>query len=112
MEEYISERKSVAHYNDTRNSLMGSEYSSKLSPWLANGCLSIREVYYATKKFEKEHRSNESTKVFIDELFWRDYNKYWYMKNKNKAFSSYGIYDREYYNWQTDLEIVERWKKG
>lgn len=34
------------------------------------------------------------------------------MKNGNKVFSSYGIYERKYYNWQTDLDIVQRWKDG
>ena len=34
------------------------------------------------------------------------------MRHKNKAFSSYGIYDREYYNWKTDETTVDRWKNG
>ena len=34
------------------------------------------------------------------------------MKNGNKIFSNYGIYDRKYYNWQTDIEVVKRWKTG
>lgn len=34
------------------------------------------------------------------------------MRYKNKVFSSYGIYDREYYDWKTDEEIVRRWREG
>ena len=112
LKEYVDERGSVGHYNDTRNQLIGSEYSSKLSPWLANGSISCRKVYWAVKDWEKTNRANESTKVFIDELFWRDFNKYWFMRYAGKAFSSYGIYERTYYNWQTDKAIVERWQKG
>ena len=37
--------KPVLKYNDTRNNLLGRDYSSKLSPWFANGTLSIRTVY-------------------------------------------------------------------
>ena len=48
MQEYIFEKKSIAHYDLTRNHLIGSEYSSKLSPWLANGSLSPRTVYFTT----------------------------------------------------------------
>jgi len=92
-------KKSVGHYNDTRNGLLGSEYSSKLSPWLQNGSLSCREVFWATQDYIKKSGGNTSTKVYIDELFWRDFNRYWCMRYKNKVFSSYGIYDREYYNW-------------
>ena len=43
LEHYIN--KPVLKYNDTRNNLLGKDYSSKLSPWLANGSLAIRYVY-------------------------------------------------------------------
>ena len=97
LDEYLFKTKSVAHYNDTRNQLIGANYSSKLSPWLSNGSISIKQVYFKTKDFEKSHGANESTKVFVDELFWRDFNRYWCMHNGNKVFSAYGIYNREYY---------------
>jgi deoxyribodipyrimidine photo-lyase len=112
MQEYIYDNKSVGHYAQTRNQLAGSEYSSKLSPWLANGSLSIGRVYHATRDFEKKHGGSESTRVFIDELFWRDYNRYWCMRYGIKVFSPYGIYDRTYYDWKTDLDIVKRWREG
>ena len=34
------------------------------------------------------------------------------MRFKNKGFSEYGIYDRSYYNWNVDQDIIDRWKKG
>jgi deoxyribodipyrimidine photo-lyase len=94
LQEYIHSNKSVALYDKTRNQLIGSEYSSKLSPWLANGSISCREIYHETRKFEKENSAGEGTKIFIDELFWRDFNRYWCMKYADKVFSEYGIYDR------------------
>jgi len=109
---YIWDSKAVGHYSATRNSLIGSNYSSKLSPWFATGALSIRYVYHETKAFEDKHRANESTKVYIDELFWRDFNRFWCMRHSIKVFSSYGIYDRTYYDWKTDPEIVKRWREG
>ena len=54
--EYIFVKKQVGHYAQTRNNLIGSAYSSKLSPWLANGSISPRQVYHATRDFEKKHR--------------------------------------------------------
>lgn len=38
--------------------------------------------------------------------------RWWCMKNGNKIFSSYGIYDRKYLNWQTNQDSVQRWKNG
>ena len=112
MNEYISGKRAVSKYATTRNDLIGANYSSKLSPWLANGSISSRRVYWEVKKFEREQTRNESTTVFIDELFWRDFNRYWCLNHGNKVFSSYGIYDRTYYNWQTNLETVDRWRNG
>lgn len=102
----------MSKYNDTRNNLLGSNYSSKLSPWLANGTVSIRKVYWETRKFEKEQTRNESTTTYIDELFWRDFQRYWCLYNGNKVFSEYGIYARDYYAWKTSKETVQRWRDG
>lgn len=46
--DYIEKQGSIDHYFDTRNDLFGSEYSSKISPWLANGCLSVRQAYFTS----------------------------------------------------------------
>jgi len=112
LEEYLFETGSLATYKETRNGLLGANYSSKLSPWLANGSLSIRKVYHETRRFENEYERNDSTKHFIDELFWRDFFHFWCRHHGMKIFSSYGIYDRSHYRWQTDLEIIKRWRDG
>jgi deoxyribodipyrimidine photo-lyase len=92
--------------------LIGADYSSKLSPYYACGTISVRYVYHEVKKFEKKYHANESTKVYIDEMLWRDYYEFWAMRFKNKIFSSYGIYNREYYNWTRNNEYIKRWKEG
>lgn len=51
--EYLS--KHLNSYAQSRHALDGSNFSSKLSPWLANGSLSIREVYFAVLDFEVRH---------------------------------------------------------
>ena len=54
LREYIFDNGTFSEYKITRNELMGTDTSSKLSPWIANGSLSIRKVYWEVKKFEKE----------------------------------------------------------
>ena len=58
---YFWETKNLARYKKTRNGLMGKDYSSKLSAWLANGSISPRTIYWEVKKFEKEETKNDST---------------------------------------------------
>lgn len=51
LDDYIFKKKAVTHYNDTRNQLIGENYSSKLSPWLANGSLSPRMIHWRLQEF-------------------------------------------------------------
>lgn len=34
------------------------------------------------------------------------------MFNGDKVFSEYGIYDREYYAWKPQFDLVQRWRSG
>jgi deoxyribodipyrimidine photo-lyase len=85
-DEYINQRKALITYKDTRNGLMGANYSSKLSPWLAYGSLSIRHVYHLTRKFEREVKKNDSTEHYITHLYVRDYCYFWCAHFGNKIF--------------------------
>ena len=66
----------VATYKDTRNCLNPLEGSSTISPWLANGCLSAREVAAAIASYEATHGANDSTRAMMFELWWREFF-YW-----------------------------------
>ena len=46
LEHYL---KKVKKYNDTRNNLLGKDYSSKLAPWISNGSISIRYIHAKVK---------------------------------------------------------------
>lgn len=94
---------------------MGDDYSSKISPWLANGCLSVRQAYFVSEDYKMKMNSHPITKSvdkFVDELFWRDFYKLWFIYQGSKPFYRYGIHDRSYYNWKADMDIINRWKTG
>ncbi|CAM9564714.1 unnamed protein product, partial [Heterosigma akashiwo] len=61
------------YYKETRDGLLGMEYSTKLSPWLAHGCLSPRQIICELRKFESTVVKNESTYWIFFELLVRDY---------------------------------------
>ena len=73
LDHYIWQTKALQTYKETRNQLLGSNYSSKFSAWLATGCLSAKHIYQQVKLFEAKHGANESTYWLIFELLWRDY---------------------------------------
>jgi len=59
-------------YKEVRNAIDGWDNSTKFSPWLANGCLSVREVMSALSNYEKNITANESTYWIYFELLWRE----------------------------------------
>ena len=42
---YLWGTRAVSTYFDTRNGMLGADYSTKLSPWLALGCISPRTIH-------------------------------------------------------------------
>jgi deoxyribodipyrimidine photo-lyase len=111
IDEYFFKTKKVAVYKKTRNGLIGKDYSTKFSPWLANGSLSAKTIYWKIKDFEDEFGANQSTYWVIFELVWRDYFKYISLKHGSKIFKIGGILEK-IYTWNADQSIIEKWKNG
>ena len=111
LEEYFWEEDQLKNYKYTRNGLLGANYSSKFSPWLANGSLSPRRIYWEVKKYEDERKSNVSTYWMIFELIWRDYFRFSAWKYGDKLFWPSGIQSKQR-NWRTDRKDFEKWAEG
>ena len=108
---YFFETRNVSTYKLTRNGLIGEDYSSKFSPWLANGSVSVKYIFKSLKKYEKEVEKNDSTYWLYFELIWRDFFKYVSMQHKDKFFDKDGIYgeDKE---WSDDKDVLLNWING
>jgi deoxyribodipyrimidine photo-lyase len=109
--DYFWTTKKLQYYKRTRNGLLGVDYSAKLSPWLANGSISARTIFWEVKQFEKEIQQNQDTYWLIFELIWRDFFKYVSLKHGNSIFKLGGILNKEY-NWERSKEKLNRWIKG
>lgn len=90
---YLWEQDLLKNYKQTRNGLVGGDYSLKLSPWLAAGCISPRQVYAEVKRYEKQRVANDSTYWLVFELVWRDYFRFIAKKHGNALFKLGGIRD-------------------
>ncbi|MAN59661.1 MAG: deoxyribodipyrimidine photolyase [Flavobacteriaceae bacterium] len=111
LNDYFWNTKKLRHYKRTRNGLLGTDYSSKFSPWLANGSLSPRSIYAQVKKFEAEIEKNEDTYWLLFELIWRDFFKYVSLKHGNRLFLLDGILQKTY-SWQYNDAAVQNWING
>ena len=112
MHSYFWETNSVKNYKQTRNSLLGADYSSKFSAWIALGCLSPREVYWEIKKYEQEKGSSDSTYTLFLQLLWRDYFRFMFKKYGNKFFQKIGFKGVAPEEAENQQDLFELWKEG
>ncbi|WP_426092623.1 DASH family cryptochrome [Flavobacterium sp. DSR3-2] len=111
LQNYFWETKKLSVYKLTRNGLIGTDFSSKFSPWLANGSISAKTIYWEIIKYEQQIGKNDSTYWLIFELIWRDYFKYISLKNGNSIFKIGGILDKNY-DWKNNTSAINNWING
>ncbi|CAH9101640.1 unnamed protein product [Cuscuta epithymum] len=109
--EYFWKKDMLQMYKETRNGMLGPDYSTKLSPWLASGCLSPRLIYAEVKRYEKERLSNMSTYWVLFELIWRDYFRFLSIKVGNSLFHPGGP-RKLTFNWRKDQKLFDAWRNG
>jgi len=112
MQQWIWERDCLKDYKETRNGLVGADYSSKLSPWLSAGCISAVEVYWEIKKYEEERLANDSTYWLFFELLWREFFRFVARRYGAQIFKRNGIKDSDEKMTLGDPKTFHRWKEG
>jgi deoxyribodipyrimidine photo-lyase len=111
LDEYVWETDSLREYKETRNGLLGRDYSSKLSPWLNEGCLSPRRVHAEVEAYERERVANDSTYWLVFELLWRDFFQFQARKHGATLFAPGSIRRRDI-DWSHDEAAFDRWRRG
>lgn len=121
---------SMTTYHDTRNGTLGLDFSTKLSAWLALGCVSARQVHQYLLDFEDAKSDlgkgvqgygqgeNKGTAAVRFELLWRDYFRLATRKFGPRLFQVGGFKNDTSYPWkypQKDQEVqhkVSRFLEG
>lgn len=94
----------MSSYKATRNGMLGLDFSTKLSAYLAQGHLTARQIHWAMDDFEAGRGEgndaegygkgeNEGTAAVRFELLWRDYMRLCQMKFGARMFDIHGIQD-------------------
>lgn len=115
----------MSRYKDTRNGLLGADFSSKLSAWLALGCITARQVHNEyLVPFEDGHEekwkgaegygkgANKGTSAMRFELVWRDYFRLVTRKFGPRLFKETGFRDAKDIQWKYDQDTLKRWLEG
>ena len=120
VQEYIFDKDLLKTYFDTRNGMLGGDYSTKFSPWLAHGCISPRFIAKECKRYEDETGIvNKSTYWVVFELLWGCYFRLFSLKHGDKIFLLDGILGREAHGthpnsvkWGMNKKHVQAWREG
>ena len=112
LNEFIWQTNAIATYKETRNGLIGRNYSSKLSPWLAVGAISPRLIAQEVSRYENEVVKNESTYWLIFELLWRDFFRFTAYKAGVDLFKLNGIMRKPTIQKSRDIDTLMTWING
>lgn len=109
---YFFETKYLSNYKETRNGMIGADYSSKFSAWLALGCISPRLIYQEIKKYEGQFGANDSTYWLVFELLWRDFFRFMFKKHQTKFFLYDGIKTEKVNSKSLNEKLLSQWING
>ncbi len=112
LEHYFDTTKCLSTYKETRNGMVGADYSSKFSAWLAHGCISPRFIYHEIKRYEKHHGANDSTYWLVFELIWRDFFRFMFKKHQTKFFLYEGIKSEKINSKSLNEKLLSQWING
>ena len=112
LKHYFYDTQCLSTYKETRNGMVGADYSSKFSAWLAMGCISPRFIYAEIKKYEKQFGANDSTYWLVFELLWRDFFRFMFKKYQTKFFLDEGIKSEKVNSKSLNEKLLLQWING
>ncbi|MES2828295.1 MAG: DASH family cryptochrome [Bacteroidota bacterium] len=89
-----------------------ANFTSKLSSWLALGCLSPRKVYWKVKLAESQFGNNTNFSQILLGLLHRDYFRFMFKKHGIKFFQEPGFEELINSPAVEGSDLIENWKNG
>ncbi|MGQ8363668.1 DASH family cryptochrome [Glaciecola sp. 1036] len=111
IQDYFFETDSLQEYKQTRNGLDGWDFSSRLSAYLALGCVSPARVLEKIKEYEQSRIKNDSTYWLFFELLWREFFHWSHLKHGKDFFHFAGI-QQKVPNTNHSDEKFNSWRQG
>ena len=119
------DRGAIVSYSRTRHKSIGTEYSTKWSPFLALGCISPRWIYHSIRHFEAstgiKNRNTDFSVIVM--MVFRDWMKFESIKWSDKIFYVGGPWGGSRYEpfntaewrakgWSRDMALFRKWCDG
>lgn len=102
----------IEDYFTNHKSLTQEVSTSKLSPYIANGCVSPKKAYFELKKYIEENQKSEETDFFFHELLKRDFFRIIGKKYTPRLFEFTGIQGHMPIALKEDHDKLKKWING
>lgn len=112
LKSFLWDTHQIRDYLEKRNRQTGSEYTSRFSAYLAQGCLSPKLIYHEIKRYEELKGINQSTNQLKFDLLWRDYFRLIGKKFGDKIFEIQGSLSLKSKEWVEDKLLFNKWSRG
>lgn len=111
LQHYVFDSEGLRRYKATRNQLVGTEFSSKFSPFLSIGSLSVRRIWQALEAHEARFGPGEGCDWMKQELLWREFFLWSEQAHGEAYYSAGGIQGRQL-DAEADRECFQRWTQA
>jgi deoxyribodipyrimidine photo-lyase len=108
---FCLESDGLHHYKQRRNGLVGTEFSSKFSPYLAIGSLSVRRIWQTVLDYQARCGADEGSEWLKQELLWREFFL-WTAQRHGASFGAPGGLQNRRRDAIEDRELFARWCRG
>nr|QDO16336.1 cryptochrome DASH [Lingulodinium polyedra] len=114
---YVWEEDRLRSYVGATDSMTPGENNAvnsgtRLSPWLAFGCLSARTVLHEVRKYERARGKSRSTYWVYHELIFRDFLRFSTLLWRTSLFQLVGPYGVRGLEWRRDAHLFKQWQEG
>jgi deoxyribodipyrimidine photo-lyase len=111
LRQYCLESDGLRHYKQRRNGLVGTEFSSKFSPYLGIGSLSVRRIWQTVLDYQALHGVDDGSEWLKQELLWREFFL-WTAQLHGASFGAPGGLQNRRSDAIEDRELFARWCRG
>ncbi|MBK6477221.1 MAG: DASH family cryptochrome [Saprospiraceae bacterium] len=112
LKEYVWAGVGLRKYRAKDRSISDPFFTTMLSPWLSQGCVSPKVVYHEIKSYESINGTNENIQALLTELIRRDYCRLIAKKYGNKVFLKGGITGKVSESRKDESYLFNLWKEG
>ncbi|PKM23091.1 MAG: DASH family cryptochrome [Gammaproteobacteria bacterium HGW-Gammaproteobacteria-14] len=112
LDNYIFQQQHIRHYKDTRNGLLEPSDSSRFSPWLAQGAISVRRLWHSIRDFQRQHGRDEQSDWLLVELLWREFFRWTLQRYGSALFLAGGLKSKTSDTQAFSESQLRAWQQG